>query len=111
MLNVALDDRVIKWPAVELGFRTFYASKLYQSSSLFVNMYYPTSYVSDIFELLLGKRLKETRWISGEFTTLQLCSLSAFLAVHRRTILVASSYTPAFFQIHAEGEVARTRLI
>lgn len=49
MLNVALDDRVIKWPAVELGFRTFYASKLYQSSSLFVNMYYPTLYVSDIF--------------------------------------------------------------
>lgn len=39
MLNVVLDDWVIKWLTVKLGFMIIYVSKLYASPSILDNIY------------------------------------------------------------------------
>lgn len=74
MLNVVLDDCVIKGLTDKLGV-IFYASKVYPSSSLFGNIFYLSLYVS-----LIGEKVIRNEPGNSELVTLQLCSPIRFIS-------------------------------
>lgn len=105
MLNVVLDDWVIKQLIVKLDFMIIHVLKPYPSSPYIEYILY--QYVCFWYFLIFkwgNPCQKQTE--NWEFTTLHVCFPTIFMC--QGTLLVTSCNAPTVLQIYARGEIART---